>query len=114
MNLLSVVHAAVLPCVSPGGGGGGCAVPIFGFNTLFSNILGVIVGLAAIVFFIMLIVGGYKFITSGGNPKAAESAKHTLTYAILGLLLVASAFLILELVEQFTGASVTEFNVIGP
>jgi hypothetical protein len=60
----------------------------------------------------MLIVGGIKYTTSGGDPKSVESAKKTLTYAILGMVLVASAYLILRLIGEFTGADVTNFVIV--
>ena len=113
-SIVSVAHAAPLPCIAPADGtGSGCAVPISGFNTLFSNVLNVVVAFAAVILFIMLIVGGFKFITSGGNPKNVEAAKQTLTYAILGMVLVASAFFIIQVIQQFTGAPIEEFNVVG-
>ena len=107
-----IIHAGdTLPCETVGSTGG-CAVPIRGFNVLFTNVLGVIVPFAAVALFIMIPAGGFQYITSGGNPKATESAKNTLTYAILGMILVGAAFLILQLIENFTGAPVTEFNVV--
>ncbi|QQS39071.1 hypothetical protein IPM62_00420 [Candidatus Woesebacteria bacterium] len=115
MNIfVSFLHAATLPCITPTGGGTGCAVPISGFNMLFSNILNVIVEIAAVVLFLMLVVGGFKYLTSGGNPKATESAKQTLTYAIFGMIIVAGAFLIIQVIEQFTGAPINNFNVVAP
>lgn len=101
---MSVVHATML---SEGKG----AVPISELNTLFANALSAVLGLAGIVLFIMLIVGGIKFVTSGGNPQALESARKTLTYAILGLVLASLAFLILVFIQEFTGAPVTVFNI---
>lgn len=68
------------------------------------------VRLAGIAVFIMLIIGGFKYLTSGGDPKAAESARKTITYAILGLVLILAAWFILRFIETFTGVSVTEFT----
>lgn len=80
---------------------------------VFTSVVQTILGFGAIVLFIMLVAGGFRYIAAGGDPKAIEGAKNTLTYAILGIVLVASAFLILRLIEQFTGAPVTEFRIIG-
>lgn len=79
---------------------------------VFGNLVSVLIGLGAIALFVMLVVGGFKFITSGGDPKAVESAKHTLTYAILGLVLLLLAYVILVLIKTITGANVTEFNPV--
>lgn len=83
------------------------------FENVFENIIQSSLGFAGIILFILLIIGGFRYITAGGDPKAVEGAKKTLTYAILGVILVASAFLILRLISQFTGAPVTEFSVTG-
>ena len=78
---------------------------------VFGNVLRVALGLGGIVLFIMLISGGFKYITSGGDPKGVEEAKKTLTYAIAGMVLLALSFLILRFIEQFTGAEVTKFRI---
>lgn len=78
---------------------------------VFNNLVSAILGFAGIVLFIFLIIGGFKFITSGGDPKALEEAKKTLTYAIAGLILLLLSYLVLVLIEQITGAPVTEFKV---
>lgn len=74
-----------------------CLVP------LFRNAVIAVVELAGVVLFIMLIVGGFSFITSGGNPKQLEQARNTLTYAIIGLIVVVAAFLIIQFIGAFTG-----------
>ncbi len=78
---------------------------------LFGNVVSAALGLAGIVLFILLLVGGFKYITSGGDPKATESAQKTITYAILGLILILVSFLILVLIKTITGVDVTKFNV---
>ena len=67
--------------------------------------------LAGIILFIMLILGGFKYLTSAGNPENAAAAQKTITYAIIGIVIVALAYLILVLIQQFTGANVTQFTV---
>lgn len=62
---------------------------------------------AAIAFLIMLIIGSYQFITAGGDPKGAAGARATLTYAVIGVVLVVTSWLILQLIQTITGANVT-------
>jgi len=81
------------------------------FEVVFSNILNVAVGFAVVVLFLFLVIGGFKFLTSGGDPKATESAKNTLTYAILGLALLVGIWFILLFIEKLTGIKVTEFKI---
>lgn len=85
-----------------------------GFEGLFQNAVSAILGLAGIALFIMLIWGGFSYMTSGGDPKKLEAAKSTLTYAIGGIILVACSFLVLEFIERITGASLTNFRVFIP
>lgn len=87
---------------------------IQGFERIFANVVTVAIGLAGLGLFVMLIIGGLKYITSAGNPKNTEAASKTITYAILGLVLVAAAYLILQFISSFTGVDVTVFRVIVP
>lgn len=59
------------------------------------NLLSVIVGVVAVI---MIIVGGFRYITSGGNDASVTSAKNTILYAIIGLVVVALAQLIVRFV----------------
>lgn len=78
---------------------------------IFSNVLSILLGVAGIAFFILLLSAGFKFITSGGDPKALEGAKKTLTYAIGGFILIILSYLILLLITELTGVDVTIFKV---
>ena len=80
-------------------------------ESLFGNVISVALGFGGLILFVMLLVGGFKYITAGGDPKGIESAKKTITTAILGMVLLALAFLILQLIHQITGAPVTTFTV---
>ena len=81
---------------------------------LFSNVVNIILGIAGVTFFILLLSSGFKFVTSGGDPKALEGAKKTLTYAIGGLILIIASYLILLLIKEITGVDVTIFKVVQP
>ena len=59
------------------------------------NVLSVIVGIIAVI---MIIVGGFRYITSGGDSGNVSSAKNTLIYAIVGLVIVALAQFIVHFV----------------
>ena len=83
-------------------------------NTVFNSVVGYALGFAGIVLFILLISAGFKFITSGGDPKAVEGAKKTLTYAIAGLIIILLSYLILVLIKTITGVDVTTFSISQP
>ncbi len=50
------------------------------------NVLSIIAGVAAVI---MIIISGMKYITSGGDSSSVASAKNTLIYAVVGLIVVA-------------------------
>ena len=81
------------------------------FECLFGRIVGVVIGLAGIAFFVMMLVGGFKFMTAGGDPKAHEAARGTLTMAIAGLVLIAMAYIIILIIGNVTGVPLTEFKI---
>lgn len=86
-----------------------------GLDVVFQNVIQVAIGFAAIVFFILFMVGGINFITAGGEPGKVEGAKKMLTYAIAGLLLVILSYLILVLIANFTGAQgILNFKIYQP
>jgi hypothetical protein len=64
------------------------------------NLLSAIVGVVAVI---MIIVGGFRYITSGGNDTSVTSAKNTILYAIIGLVVVALA----QLIVRFTLSKLT-------
>lgn len=83
-------------------------------ESVIGNVVRSALGLAGIVLFVLLLVGGFKFITSGGDPKAVESAKNTLTHAIIGLVIILASYLVLVLIKELTGVDVTNFSVTLP
>ena len=82
-----------------------------GIVQIIENIIKLLAPAAGIAFFVMLLFGGYQFLTSGGDPKAVGAARGTLTYAVIGIILVVSAWLILQLVQNITGANVTNIEL---
>jgi len=83
-------------------------------ETIFSNILNIALTLGGIVVFVMLIIGGLNFLLSGGDPEKVKKSGQTLTWAIAGLFILVGIWFIFQLIEQFTGVTVTEFEVPGP
>lgn len=62
---------------------------------LIINIFSLIVGVIAVI---MIIIGGLKYITSGGDSGNITGAKNTILYAIIGLVVVALAQIIVRFV----------------
>ncbi|MBX4190707.1 pilin [Candidatus Saccharibacteria bacterium] len=64
------------------------------------NLLTAIVGIVAVI---MIIIGGFRYITSGGNDTSVTAAKNTILYAIIGLVVVALA----QVLVRFTLSKLT-------
>src|SRR3989344_6124407 len=58
-----------------------------------------ILWIAGFATFVMMIVGGVKWLTSAGNPNQISDAKDQIKNAILGLLLILAAFIILQTIN---------------
>ena len=58
---------------------------------------------SAAVALIYLLWGSIKFILSSGDPKAVMSAKNTMTFAVIGLVLILSAFAVINFFTTFLG-----------
>ncbi len=82
------------------GCGGSADVELNNLIRRIINILSIVVGLVAVV---MIIVGGFRYITSGGSDTSVTSAKNTILYAIIGLIIVALA----QILVRFTLSKVT-------
>jgi energy-converting hydrogenase Eha subunit B len=67
------------------------------------NIFSLIVGIVAVI---MIIYGGFRYITSGGDSGSVGNAKNTLIYAIVGLIIVALAQFIVHYVLNTTTTAV--------
>src|SRR5947208_1981392 len=97
----AVVHAAPKDTVCTSIGG--CASnPNSGASVqqiikLVINILSIVVGVTAVI---MIVVSGFKFMTSAGDPNSVSKARATLMYAAIGLAVAVSAQLITRFVFQ--------------
>lgn len=87
------------------------AAGLIQIEDIFQRVVQLFAGGAFIALFVMLTWAGIKYITSGGEPKALQSAHQSVTWALLGILFLIIAWLVLRLIEAFTGVTVTVFNI---
>ena len=66
---------------------------------------------ASILFVFNFIIGGIKFMLSGGSKEKLDSAKRQLVSAILGVVIVFSAWAVLGFVGDFFGVDFTTFQI---
>ena len=70
-------------------GGGGCAESGPTVNTVINAVINILRWVVGIISVIMVIVGGFKYVTSGGDSSNVQSAKNTVIYALVGVIIVA-------------------------
>lgn len=114
-NLLGLVPTAFAQTnitVKPQSGGAN-------FNVLSGLTIGSIIStfitialiVAGIVFLFMLILGGIRWILSGGDKAQTETARNQITAALIGLVVVFAAYAIATLIAEVFGVSILNFTV---
>ncbi len=74
------------------------------------NILLFVTGAIAIIY---VILGGYRYITAGGDPKKAEAARSTIINAVIGVIIVTASYFIINVaISAGTTLSSTSGNPI--
>lgn len=68
------------------------------------TIVGILSWVIGVVAVIMVMISGFKYITSGGDSNGVSSAKNTLIYAIVGLIIVVLAQFLVHFVLNNIGA----------
>ena len=76
----------------------GCPSELFGETGAFKQITNTILYIVGIIAVIMLIIGGVKYLLSGGDAKKVTDAKNTVLYAIIGLVISFFAYAIVNFV----------------
>lgn len=91
---------------------GTCAAGLNQIENIFGRVIFLFVAMSFIAVLVVLIWAGIKFITSGGEAKALDQARSAATWAFLGVLFLALAWLILKLIAAFTGIdALTSFDI---
>lgn len=72
-------------------------------NSTLETVVNILSAIVAIISVIMILIAGIKYVTSGGDAGSINSAKDTIIYAIVGLVIVAVA----QFIVNFVLANVT-------
>lgn len=81
---------------------------LFGDGGIFTTIANILIFLIGAVSVIVLIYGGFQYVTSTGDAKRVEGAKNTILYAIIGIVVALLAFAIVNFVVSSLGVSGTD------
>jgi hypothetical protein len=76
---------------------------------LLIRIITLSTGFAFLIVMLIITYAGFRFITSGGDPKTIQSARQMITYAIIGIVMLALAWIAILMVESFTQLELTDF-----
>ena len=76
----------------------GCPADLFGDTGVFKQITNTFLYIIGVVAVVMLIIGGIKYVVSGGDSKKVTDAKNTVLYAIIGLVIAFLAYAIVNFV----------------
>lgn len=71
---------------------------LFGAGSIFRTVADTLIFIVGAVSVIMLIIGGLRYVLSGGESAAVKSAKDTILYAIIGIVVAALAFALVNFV----------------
>ncbi len=71
---------------------------LFGATGTFSTITNVMLFLIGAISVIMLIIGGIRYVVSGGDSTAVQNAKNTILYAIVGVVVAILAYAVVNFV----------------
>ena len=74
------------------------ALPTLSGEQILLNTLNIVYFLAGIIAVVVIIVGGFTYATSGGNPAGVTKGKNMLLFAVIGLVVVFAAFAITNFV----------------
>lgn len=81
--------------------------------TIFARVINLAVGISFVALVIVLVYAGFRYLTSGGEAKAVASATQAVTWGLLGILFLAIAWLIIQLIAAFTGIEALKSFDIG-
>lgn len=73
---------------------------------LINNILPNVYVAAGLIIFIMIVLGGFSVLTGAGDSHKLEEGKKTITFAIIGLLVVFGSYWIIQIIQVVTGLEI--------
>lgn len=74
------------------------AASLFGSAGIFTTVTNTMLFIVGAISVIMVVVGGLRYVVSGGNATNISTAKNTILYAIIGLVISILAYAIINFV----------------
>ena len=98
INNVNVVRATAMTLSGGVSSSQGDDVPQDLANDVFKDVVNILLFIIGAVSVIMLIYGGIRYTTSGGNANSVTAAKNTIMYSIIGLVVAILAFAVVQFV----------------
>ncbi|MEK7158873.1 MAG: pilin [Patescibacteria group bacterium] len=97
---------AGMGATSDGAGG----TPKADFPTIIGGVIKVLLGILGVIFLIIIVFAGVKWMTAHGEPKDIETAKDSIRQAIIGLGITLSAYAITDFVVRRMISATTDLD----
>ncbi len=88
----------------PPGCAGGVAQTV-SINSIISSVLNLLLFVSFVIALVFLIIGGIKWMMSGGDKEGSGKAKETVTSALIGLAVVLGAWILINILLNFFGVT---------
>lgn len=75
-------------------------------GAVISDVLKYIYPAAGIIFFFILIAGGFQLLTAAGNEETIKKAQQKITYGLVGFLIIFVSFWLIKIIEAVLGVSI--------
>ncbi len=74
------------------------ATNLFGSTGIFNTITNTLLFILGAISVIMIVIGGLRYVVSGGDSSAVTAAKNTILYAIVGVIVAILAYAVVNFV----------------
>ena len=71
---------------------------LFGPNSIWTNIINTLIFITGSISVLMIVIGGLRYTISGGDQGSISSAKNTILYAVIGLIISLMGYAIVNFV----------------
>lgn len=79
--------------------------------SVVGDVIAILLFIAGAIAVLFVIIGGFQYVTSGGNEESAKKGKKTLTNAIIGIVIIILAYAIINVVVNTVGRGC--FGIFG-
>ena len=96
-------------CIDQGLSASGTSSTPNSLSSVLTTVTNILLFLMGAVSVIMIIIGGFRYVISGGKKESVTNAKNTILYAIVGLLVAVFAYAIINFIlgAALSGGSTT-------